>query len=254
MIINVGDCASIMNFVILEQIYDNVPKLDLQITKYNMEFLLFIIALVVGSLASWQIFNWVYGKKIKDNSESIRVESHVLLERIEKVFKVVLAEGYFTEIYDHNSKKEFWGLFKSSNKALVVAKAKVSVGYDFSKMKFSRENTERKLVIEEFAPAEILSVDTDYKFYDLNQGLLSKFNNEDYTAILAEAKKMMQEKAQESDLPQIAANQVKVMMKQLAASMNWELDINENGSKTAILLENKNILPKTLEIVSPKDA
>jgi hypothetical protein len=254
MIINIGDCASIMNFVILEQIYDNVPKLDLQITKYNMEFLLFIIALVVGSLASWQIFNWVYGKKIKDNSESIRVESHVLLERIEKVFKVVLAEGYFTEIYDHNSKKEFWGLFKSSNKALVVAKAKVSVGYDFSKMKFSRENTERKLVIEEFAPAEILSVDTDYKFYDLNQGLLSKFNNEDYTAILAEAKKMMQEKAQESDLPQIAANQVKVMMKQLAASMNWELDINENGSKTAILLENKNILPKTLEIVSPKDA
>jgi len=254
MIINIGDCASIMNFVILEQIYDNVPKLDLQITKYNMEFLLFIIALVVGSLASWQIFNWVYGKKIKDNSESIRVESHVLLERIEKVFKVVLAEGYFTEIYDHNSKKEFWGLFKSSNKALVVAKAKVSVGYDFSKMKFSKENTERKLVIEEFAPAEILSVDTDYKFYDLNQGLLSKFNNEDYTAILAEAKKMMQEKAQESDLPQIAANQVKVMMKQLAASMNWELDINENGSKTAILLENKNILPKTLEIVSPKDA
>jgi hypothetical protein len=243
-----------MNFVILEQIYDNVPKLDLQITKYNMEFLLFIIALVVGSLASWQIFNWVYGKKIKDNSESIRVESHVLLERIEKVFKVVLAEGYFTEIYDHNSKKEFWGLFKSSNKALVVAKAKVSVGYDFSKMKFSRENTERRLVIEEFAPAEILSVDTDYKFYDLNQGLLSKFNNEDYTAILAEAKKMMQEKAQESDLPQIAANQVKVMMKQLAASMNWELDIKEKGSKTAMLLEDKDILPKALEKASVKDS
>lgn len=253
-IINVGDCASIRNSVIFEQIYDNVPKLDFQITKYNMEFLLFIIALAVGSLASWQIFNWIYGKKIKDNSESIRVESNVLLERIEKVFKVVLAEGYFTEIYDHNSKKEFWGLFKSSNKALVVAKAKVSVGYDFSKMKFSRENSERKLVIEEFAPAEILSVDTDYKFYDLNQGLLSKFNNEDYTAILAEAKKMMQEKAQESDLPQIAANQVKVMMKQLAASMNWELDIKEKGSKTAILLEDKDILPKALEKASIKDA
>lgn len=253
-IIKVGDSASIRNSINFVQIYDNVPNLDFQITKYNMEFLLFIIALAVGSLASWQIFNWIYGKKIKDNSESIRVESNVLLERIEKVFKVVLAEGYFTEIYDHNSKKEFWGLFKSSNKALVVAKAKVSVGYDFSKMKFSRENSERKLVIEEFAPAEILSVDTDYKFYDLNQGLLSKFNNEDYTAILAEAKKMMQEKAQESDLPLIAANQVKVMMKQLAASMNWELDIKEKGNKTAILLEEKDILPKALEKASLKDA
>ncbi|HLO46494.1 MAG TPA: DUF4230 domain-containing protein [Leadbetterella sp.] len=218
-----------------------------------MEFLLFIIALAVGSLASWQIFNWIYGKKIKDNSESIRVESNVLLERIEKVFKVVLAEGYFTEIYDHNSKKEFWGLFKSSNKALVVAKAKVSVGYDFSKMKFSRENTERKLVIEEFAPAEILSVDTDYKFYDLNQGILNKFNNEDYTSILAEAKKMMQEKAQESDLPLIAANQVKVMMKQLASSMNWELEIKEKENKILSIEKIGDINPKILEKASIKE-
>lgn len=218
-----------------------------------MEFLLFIIALAVGSLASWQIFNWIYGKKIKDNSESIRVESNVLLERIEKVFKVVLAEGYFTEIYDHNSKKEFWGLFKSSNKALVVAKAKVSVGYDFSKMKFSKENTERKLVIEEFAPAEILSVDTDYKFYDLNQGILSKFNNEDYTSILAEAKKMMQEKAQDSDLPLIAANQVKVMMKQLASSMNWELEIKEKENKILSIEKISDINPKILEKASIKE-
>ena len=244
---------SIRNSLNFEQIYDNVLNLDFQITKYNMEFLLFIIALAVGSLASWQVFNWIYGKKLKDNTESLRVESNVLLERIEKVFKVVLAEGYFTEIYDHNSKKEFWGLFKSSNKALVVAKAKVSVGYDFSKMKFSRENSERKLVIEEFAPAEILSVDTDYKFYDINQGLLSKFNNEDYTSILAEAKKMMQEKAQESYLPLIAANQVKVMMKQLAASMNWELEIKEIGGKKTILLEDQEILPKVLEKASFKE-
>ena len=251
-IIKVGECTSIRISLIFEQIYDNVPNLDFQISKYNMEFLLFIIALAVGSLASWQIFNWIYGKKIKDNSESIRVESNVLLERIEKVFKVVLAEGYFTEIYDHNSKKEFWGLFKSSNKALVVAKAKVSVGYDFSKMKVSRENTERKLVIEEFAPAEILSVDTDYKFYDLNQGILNKFNNEDYTSILAEAKKMMQEKAQESDLPLIAANQVKVMMKQLAASMNWELEIKERENKILSIEKISDINPKILEKASIK--
>ena len=68
-----------------------------------MEFLIFIIALAMGGIAAWQIFNWMYGKKLKDNKENIRIESNVLLERIEKVFKVVLAEGYFTEIYDHNS-------------------------------------------------------------------------------------------------------------------------------------------------------
>jgi hypothetical protein len=204
-----------------------------------MEFVLFIIALIVGGLASWQVFNWMYGKKLKDNKESLRIESNILLERIEKVFKVVLAEGYFTEIYDHNSQKEFWGMFRSSNKALVIAKAKISVGYDFSKMRFRKENNERKLIIEEFAPAEILSVDTDYKFYDINQGILNKFNNEDYTAILAQAKKLMQEKAQESDLPQIAANQVKLMMTQLAASMNWELDLNAISGTIQKVIESK---------------
>ncbi|MCP9769656.1 DUF4230 domain-containing protein [Lacihabitans sp. LS3-19] len=219
-----------------------------------MEFVLFIIALVVGGLASWQIFNWMYGKKLKDNKESLRIESNILLERIEKVFKVVLAEGYFTEIYDHNSQKEFWGMFKSSNKALVVAKAKVSVGYDFSKMKFRKENNERKLIIEEFAPAEILSVDTDYKFYDINQGILNKFNNEDYTAILAQAKKLMQEKAQESDLPQIAANQLKLMMNQLAASMNWEVDLNAIPGPTQKMIEPKSKAQNLLEKATGLDA
>jgi len=32
----------------------------------------------------------------------------------------MMAEGYFTEIYDHSSKKEFMGFFKVNKKALVA--------------------------------------------------------------------------------------------------------------------------------------
>ncbi len=208
-----------------------------------MDFGIFVVALVVGGIAAWQVFNWMYGKKLTSNKqESIRVEANVLLERIEQVFKVVLAEGYFTEIYDHNSKKDFWGLFKTTNKALIIAKAKVSVGYDFSKMKFSRNPDTRRLVIEEFAPAEVLSIDTDYKFYDINQGFMNQMRNEDYTSILSEAKRMMKEKAEESELPAIAAAQLQVMMKQLAASMSWEMEIGELPvQKTTPQLQEKNI-------------
>jgi hypothetical protein len=200
------------------------------------ELIFFVLAIAVGAVASWQVYRWWFGSKFsKAVSESKSVEASVLLERIEKVFKVVLAEGYFSEIYDHKTKKDFFGLFQMNNKALVVAKAKVSVGFDFSKMKFRKDESSQKLIVEEFAPAEVLSIDTDYKFYDINQGLLSKFNNEDYTSILTEAKKMMQEKAMESDLPQIAAAQIKIMMKQLAASMNWDVEVPEKtllSSKT----------------------
>lgn len=191
----------------------------------TMTIILFLIALIVGGIAAWQIFNWVYGNKLKDNSAQIRQESTVLLERIEKVFKVVVAEGYFSEIYDHNSQKEFLWFWNTHKKALIVTKAKVSVGFDFAKIKVRRDDTTRKLVIEEMPPVEVLSVDTDYKFYDLNQGWLGKFKHEEYTEMLAEAKRVMNEKALASDLPQIAARQVNVMVQQIASSMSWELEM-----------------------------
>ena len=192
-----------------------------------MEILLFLLAVAIGGIAAWQIFNWMYGKKLRDNKDQLRQESTLLLERIEKVFKVVVAEGYFTEIYDHNSRKEFLGFFNVNKKALVISRAKVSVGFDFGRMKVKRDDISRKLIIEEFPEAEVLSIDTDYKFYDINQGWLNKFNHEDYTNILNEAKKVMQEKALTSDLPKVANRQVGLMMTQLAASMNWEVEFKQ---------------------------
>jgi hypothetical protein len=192
-----------------------------------MEFLLFLVAIAIGGIAAWQIFYWMYGKKLRDNKEELRHESTLLLERIEKVFKVVMAEGYFTEIYDHSSKKELMGFLKVNKKALVVSKAKVSVGFDFGKMKVKRDETTRKLIVEQFPEAEILSIDTDYKFYDIDQGWLNKFDHEDYTNILNEAKKVMQEKSLMSDLPKVANRQVGLMMSQLAASMNWEVEFKQ---------------------------
>jgi Protein of unknown function (DUF4230) len=190
-----------------------------------MTTFLFSLAIIIGGIASWQIFTWKYGSKLNDNQNMIRQESTVLLERIEKVFKVVVAEGYYSEIYDHNSPKEFLGFWSTNKKALVVTKAKVSVGFDFSKMKSRIDEKTRKLVIEEMPPAEIISIDTDYKFYDINQGWLNKFKNEDYTNMLSEAKRIMNEKAMSSDLPILANRQINVMINQLAASMNWEIDM-----------------------------
>jgi hypothetical protein len=190
-----------------------------------MTTLFFVIAVAIGGIASWQIFNWMYGNKLRDNKDMLRQESTILLEKLEKVCKVVVAEGYFTEIYDHNSPKEFLWFWNSNKKALVVTKAKVSVGFDFAKMKVRRDESNRKLIIEEMPTAEVLSIDTDYKFYDINQGWLNKFKNEDYTQILAESKRLMHEKALQSDLPMIANRQATMMMQQLALSMNWELDI-----------------------------
>lgn len=209
-----------------------------------MEFVLFILALGIGALAAWQIFSWRYGasKKKKTRTE-VQAESNILLERIEKVFKVVFAEGYFTEIYDHKSNKDFWGIFQSNKKALVVTKAKVSVGYDFSKMKFERDEETRKIKVIAFPEPEVISMDTDYKFYDINQGWLHKFKTDDYTSILEDAKKLMKSRALESHLPIAANKQVALMMQQIAESMNWQIEMNQSikeESRLQPLIQEKN--------------
>ncbi|ACT94136.1 DUF4230 domain-containing protein [Dyadobacter fermentans] len=194
-----------------------------------------IIALIAGGLSGAALNTWLQARKSKKYVST--QEASVLIERIEKVFKVVMAEGYFTEIYNYQNDKNIWNLINDKKKALIIAKAKVLVGYDFGKMKFHRPDGERKLVIDFFPAPEILSIDTDYKFYDIEQGWLNRFQSDDYTAILNEAKQTMNEKAMESDLPRIAGNQVQLMIFQLAASMNWSIEMKLPDGNVALLRE-----------------
>nr|WP_229207827.1 DUF4230 domain-containing protein [Dyadobacter beijingensis] len=194
-----------------------------------------MISLVAGGLAGSTLTGWLQKRKTKKYVSA--QEATVLIERIEKVFKVVMAEGYFTEIYNYQNDKNIWNLINDKKKALIIAKAKVLVGYDFGKMKFHRPDGERRLVIDFFPAPEILSIDTDYKFYDIEQGWLNRFHSEDYTAILNEAKQTMNDKAMESDLPRIAGNQVQLMIFQLASSMNWEIELKLPDGNVAMLKE-----------------
>ena len=194
-----------------------------------------IIFCLIGIAAGFGIFS-VYNKFTNKEGMLIKNESTVLLEKIEKVFKIVLAEGHFSEIYDHTSEKEvLFGLHTLNKKALIVAKAKVLVGFDFAKVKVRWEEGSRKMIIEEFPEPEILSTDSDYKFYDIDQGLFNKFKNEEYTALLADAKQTMQNKAIASELPKIAKKQAVVMLTQMASSMGWDIDFRLPSAEQKML-------------------
>lgn len=182
----------------------------------------FLITLLLGGGIGYGLFVLFNRGKAQ---QLTKVSSTILLERIEKVFKVVMAEGYFTEIFDYKDDKKYLYLFNNSKKALVIAKSKVLVGYDFAKLRFRIDDTTQKMIVEYFPAAEVLSIDTDYKFYDIDNGIFNRFNQEDYTALLSDAKQAMNEKALSSDLPRIANNQVQFMMYQLATSMGWHIDM-----------------------------
>ena len=60
--------------------------------------------------------------------------------------------------------------------------------------------------------------------------------------MLAEAKRIMNDKALSSDLPAIANRQINVMIQQLAATMSWELEM-PNSNRIAPV-----VLPKVLPL------
>ena len=201
------------------------------ISLFNILFCLIGIAAGIGIFA-------VYNNLVNKEGTLIKNESVVLLEKVEKVFKVVLAEGHFSEIYDHSSQSEvLFGLTTVNKKALIVAKAKVLVGFDFSKVKIRWEEGSRKMIIEEFPEPEILSTDSDYKFYDIDHGMFNKFKNEEYTALLADAKQTMQNQAIASELPKIAKKQAVVMLSQMASSMGWNIDFRLPAAEVKLLNE-----------------
>ena len=77
---------------------------------------------------------------------------------------MVLADGHFSKIYNHSSEKEvLFGLTTMNKKALIVAKAKVLVGFDFAKVKIRWQGCIRTMIIVEFSEPEILTTDSDYK-------------------------------------------------------------------------------------------
>lgn len=195
-----------------------------------MDFLSTFLILLTGTGVGFAIASARRGEAIVREK---RHEVTLLLERIEKVFKVVMAEGYFSEIYNYQDQKTILYMFNDPKKAMLIAKAKVLVGFDFRKVRFrhidhvSNKPGEKKLIIDYFPEPEVLSIDTDYKFYDIRAGWLNHFSSEDYTQILDEAKKAMNERALQSDLPRIANNQIQYMMYQLATSMGWQLQLPE---------------------------
>ncbi len=212
-----------------------------------MDFLNTLLLLTVGVAGGVGLTSLLRRKSAAPVTD-VRHESTLLLERIEKVFKVVMAEGYFSEIYNYQDQKTFLYVFNDPKKAMIIAKSKVLVGFDFQKVRFRLPEAGNKtLIVEAFPEPEILSIDTDYKFYDIQSGILNHFDSQTYTSILDEAKQTMQSRAMESDLPRIANNQIQYMMYQLAGSMGWALQLPEGDQKKIEALEAGKNSPPTPE-------
>lgn len=177
-----------------------------------------VILMVVGMLAWWAGFS------TKFTAPNQEVRATVLLEKVKLVTKLVSVEGHFSEIlekrewYDY----DFFNLF--SKKILLRVKAKVSVGYNFESLNITVDSVQKTVTLYEFPKPEIISIDHDLDYYDIQEGTFNSFTAQEYNAIHKEAKNLILKKTQESDLLQQAQDQKQVyidMLSMAIKSMGW---------------------------------
>jgi preprotein translocase subunit YajC len=190
-------------------------------------FGLLIVGLLLGGALMFFISKSFKKKEVVKVTES----SHTIVESIKKVFKIVSAEGYFSEVYNYEETKQILSFIPSTKKAMVIVKAKVLVGFDFEQCVWETDEPNRKINLLSFPEPKILSIESDYQYYDLDDGLFNKFGKEDIMEINNKGKTQIEIAAYKSDLPKIAAEQMKTILIEVLGSKNWKI---ENAHKILI--------------------
>lgn len=195
-----------------------------------------LFGLLIGAIITYLILQYV---KLQQSKEKINVQSVVLMEKIRKVCKLITVEGEFSEIYHYeNVRERFLNMVSSKKKAIILINAKAHVGYDLSKVKMEAVNDKKTIKLTAFPQPEVLSIDTDFKYYDKKDGLFNKFDNADLTELNVKAKEHILDKVPESGLLDTAKNealQAVLMMQTIVETIGWRLDYQD------LLLPDKNI-------------
>jgi hypothetical protein len=183
-----------------------------------------ILGLILGVAAS--------SFYIKNKQErQLDQQSALLLEKIKQVCKLITVEGEFSEIFTHRDEKNmFFKLIQFEKKALLIIKAKVMIGFDLTKIKIEVNTQKRQVLLTQFPAPEILSIDNDLEYYDVQKGIINKFSGTDLTTMNKKSKDFIREKVAESDLYIIAGNQAAEsiqMIRALIESVGWVL-VSEN--------------------------
>lgn len=153
-------------------------------------------------------------------------ESSILLEKMEKVLKLITVEGHFTEVFSRNEYQGSWGFFWDK-KVLLRVKAKVSVGYDLKKVVLIPDPETRTMTLSAWPEPEILSIEHGIDYYDISTGLFQSMTPADYNRINQAAVDLIRAKAAKSKLIDEARaqrNEALDLLRYMAQNAGWKLE------------------------------
>ena len=168
-----------------------------------------MLELIFISLTSLAIGGILYHHWNKNKQKvKIQHEASTLLEQVRKVCKLVTVEGDFQEILDTRTEKSMlFNMLTQQKKAIVIIKAKALVGYDLSVLDIKMNAEKRTIHISNFPEPKLISLETDINYYDITNRLLNRFSEKDLSELNVQAKSIVTQKVEESNLHQMAEEQ-----------------------------------------------
>ncbi|AXG69661.1 hypothetical protein KORDIASMS9_01887 [Kordia sp. SMS9] len=187
-----------------------------------------VLSVLIGGIVAYFLYDYL-GKR--QSEKRITHQSHLLLDKIKSVCKLTTVEGDFSEIFHYEDKSaHFLRMISSKKSAIIVIKAKASVGYDLAKLRLQADENNKKIRIVHFPQPEILTVETDVTYYDIKDGLLNKFKADDLTKLNRESKQHIIDKVPESGLLEAAKKEALnaiLVIENIVETIGWELDYGD---------------------------
>ena len=199
------------------------------------------LGLILGAILMYWVFSFFRDKKSKELTEH---QSVILLDKIRSVCKLISVEGDFAEIYRYeNVRERFMSLVSSKKKALLVINAKAHIGYDLKKVLMHADIEKKKIIMTNFPQPEVLSIEPDIQFYDIQSGMFNFFSPDDLTLLNQEAKQHIREKIPASGLMDTAkkeALEAVLLIEKIVETIGWKLDYSalEISNREKQFLEN----------------
>lgn len=187
----------------------------------------FIFGFIAALLVLGSIWYFV-GKR--ENKDEIRANSAMIQQQIQNVGKLIVTEGYFSQVFTFkNSQNLFLDIVTSDKKALVVANAKATVEYDLRQLE-TRVDEDNKTVVITKIPEPVINIYPEIEYYDVTQDYFNKFEANDYNKIKNSVTAQFRKKIESSGLKDNAQERLMselVNIYVLTKSMGWTLMYNE---------------------------
>ncbi len=183
------------------------------------------LGILIGAIAVLG-FYWFFNK-----TERTEITGSQLIEQqLKNVSKLVVTEGYFSDIITYkDAKKYYLDWLTAEKKAVVLVNAKATISYDLKKIEFSI-NEENQIIRITKIPEPEIQLSPKLTYYDLQQDFLNPFKPEDYNKISELVDKRLLTQIEASTFKTNAQNRLITELHYLfskGSTKNWSLEYDD---------------------------